>query len=300
MRLIVHGGAAAWNYYNHDDVLQAMHAAVAVGWAMLCNGGSALDAVEAATVVLEDHPIFDAGTGSHLNDRGEVEMDALITDGWQRDFGAVAGLRHIKNPIKLARVIMSHTRHRFFIANGAEALAEELGIPLVPNMSLVTDAELAIFRKMLARTETEPHPDLGTVGAVALDRDGHLASATSTGGSPFKKQGRVGDVPIYGAGGYSDDRFGGASTTGVGENIMRHLLSKMAVDLMEEGLSANDAATQAVQQVAREIPSPEVGLIVIDAQGRLGAAHTTAHMAVAWIDTDGEPHASMTGPYDFT
>ena len=205
-KLIVHGGAAPWTRTeDHPDVLIGMRQAATAGWAVLNGGGTALDAVAAATVVLEDHPLFDAGTGSHLNDQGEVEMDALIADGSRRDFGAVAGVRHIQNPVKLARLVMTQTKHRFFIADGAEALAAEFGMPLIPNLSLVTEAELAFFRENLERTKDEPHPDIeivggmDTVGAVALDVDGHIASATSTGGSPFKKQGRVGDVPIFGA-----------------------------------------------------------------------------------------------------
>ena len=306
-KLIVHGGAAPWaRLEDHPAVLDGMRAAASAGWQKLAGGGSALDAVEAATIVLEDHHLFDAGTGSHLNDQGEVEMDALIADGSRRDFGAVAGLHHIRNPISLARLVMTHTKHRFFIAEGAEALAAEYGIPLVPNLSLVTEAELAFFRANLERMKSQTHPDLephgglDTVGAVALDREGHIASATSTGGSPFKKQGRVGDVPIFGAGGYADDRYGGASSTGIGENIMRHLLSKSVIDRLGWGQEdALNAAINAVEAVASDIPMPEVGVIVIDAAGRLGAAHTTAHMPVAWVDANGKVHAAMEGPYRF-
>jgi beta-aspartyl-peptidase (threonine type) len=297
-RLILHGGAGPWEKENHDAVLDGMRAALDIGWGTLTNGGSALDAVERATMTLEDHPLFDAGIGSFLNDQGEVEMDALITDGRYRDFGAVAAVKRIQNPISLARVIMAHTDHRFFVADGAEKLALEYGFRLVPNFAFVTEDEFADFKRRLRdRTPVAGH---GTVGAVALDAHGHIASATSTGGSPHKKQGRVGDVPIFGAGGYADNRSGGASSTGLGENIMRHLLSKRVVDLIASGMAADEAAVAAVNAVASDIPSPEVGVITLDAQGGIGAAHTTAHMPIAWVDADGLHHVAMTGPFTFS
>ncbi|MFW5772275.1 MAG: isoaspartyl peptidase/L-asparaginase family protein [Phototrophicaceae bacterium] len=297
-RLILHGGAGPWEADNHADVLAGMRRAAEVGWRVLAEGGSALDAVERATIVLEDDPLFDAGIGSFLNDEGEVEMDALITDGTRRDFGAIAAVRHIRNPITLARTVMMQSGHRFFVADGAEKLAVEFGFKLVPNATFVTEAEFSAFKQRL----NQPEADLmgrGTVGAVALDVDGRIASATSTGGSPHKKKGRVGDVPIYGAGGYADDALGGASSTGLGENIMRHLLSKRVVDMIGDGISAFEAAPAAVETVARHIPAPEVGVIAIDANGSFGAAHTTAHMPTAWVGADGEPHVAMTGPFAF-
>ncbi|GAB4342164.1 MAG: isoaspartyl peptidase/L-asparaginase family protein [Phototrophicales bacterium] len=296
-RLILHGGAGPWEKDNHEQVLEGMRQAIQIGWDILKNGGTALDAVEQATIILEDHPLFDAGVGSFLNDQGEVEMDALITDGATRDFGAIAAVTQIKNPITLARLIMTRTNHRFFVADGAERIAVEFGMQLVPNFTFITEEEFANFKKRLAN-QTAIEPGRGTVGAVALDQNGNIASATSTGGSPHKKKGRVGDVPIFGAGGYADNRFGGASSTGIGENIMRHLLSKHAVDLISSGVPAHDAAVAAVEAVANSIPSPEVGVIVLDSKGNLGAHHTTAHMPVAWIDKDGTPQVSMTKPYN--
>lgn len=295
-RLILHGGAGPWEKDNHQQVLDGMLKAVQRGWEVLKNGGAALDAVEAATIILEDDPLFDAGVGSFLNDQGEVEMDALITDGATRDFGAIAGVQQIKNPITLARQVMTKTNHRFFIAEGAERLAVEFGMKLVPNFTFITEEEFANFKKRL-EDAAAIEAGRGTVGAVALDQNGDIASATSTGGSPHKKKGRVGDVPIFGAGGYADNRYGGASSTGIGENIMRHLLSKHAVDLIGSGVPAHDAAVAAVEAVANNIPSPEVGIIVLDSKGRVGAHHTTAHMPIAWIDNDGNPQAGMTKPY---
>ncbi len=298
MRLILHGGAGPWKKDNHPQVLAGMHDALIIGWNILQHGGSALDAVEQATIRLEDHPLFDAGVGSYLNDMGEVEMDALITDGRSRDFGAIAAVMQVKNPITLARFIMQKSGHRFFVGAGAEKLAIDYGLKLVPNFSFVTEEEFADFRRRLSEQDPVIPQGHGTVGAVAIDANGHIASATSTGGSPHKKKGRVGDVPIYGAGGYSDDRYGGASSTGIGENIMRHVLSKQVIDRIAAGVSATEAANSAVDEVAAHIPNPEVGVIALDTTGKLGAAHTTAHMPIAWIDADGNLHTAMTGPYD--
>lgn len=292
IRLILHGGAGEWDKDNHPQVLAGMEAALIAGWDVLKNGGSALSAVEVATIALEDHPLFDAGVGSFLNDMGEVEMDALITDGRKRDFGAIAGIRHVKNPIMLARLIMENSAHRFFIGDGAEKLALEYGLKLVPNLTFVTEDEFNDFKLRLANLSPIP-PARGTVGAVAIDSAGHTASATSTGGSPHKKKGRVGDVPVYGAGGYSDDRYGGASSTGIGENIMRHVLSKQVIERVANGVSATEAAQSAVAEVASHIPDPEVGVIALDQAGNIGAAHTTAFMPVAWVDGDGTLHTAM-------
>jgi beta-aspartyl-peptidase (threonine type) len=295
--IIVHGGAGGWTNADDDQILAGMKQAASAGWAVLSRGRSALDAVEAATIVLEDHPLFDAGFGSFLNDCGEVEMDALITDGSTIDFGAVAAVRHVRNPISLARLVMTETRHSFFVAEGADRLAIQLGISPVCNLSMVTDKEFAAYQEQVRNTAQVEEPGHGTVGAVAIDVDGHIASATTSGGSRHKLKGRVGDVPIYGAGGYSDDRSGGASATGVGENIMRYFLSKYAVDLIASGALPLEATQAAVKYVARHIPNPEVGVITVDASGNIGAAHTTNGMPIAWVDSAGVVHADMREPY---
>lgn len=291
MRLILHGGAGPWTEDNHEQVLAGMQIAAERGWQVLSAGGTALDAVETATMILEDDPLFDAGVGSFLNDQGEVEMDALITDGEKIDFGAVAAVRRVRHPITLARMVMTRTPHRFFVGEGADQLAVQFGIEAMSNILFVTAQEFQAFRQ---RTVQQSH---GTVGAVALDRSGRIATATSTGGSPNKMRGRVGDVPVYGAGGYSDNRYGGASSTGVGENIMRYFLSKRVVDLCAEGNTPDRATADSVTYVASQIPRPEVGVIAIDVAGRMGAAHTTAHMPVAWINPDGKACTSMKAPY---
>ena len=295
--IILHGGAGGWNGSDEIQVLEGMKQAASAGWRVLSQGNSALEAVEVATIVLEDHPLFDAGFGSYLNDCGEVEMDALITDGSTIVFGAVAAVRKVRNPISLARLVMTDTKHSFFVADGADRLAMQLGISPVCNLSMVTEKEFAAYQERVNSGSPADQPGHGTVGAVAIDINGHIASATSTGGSPHKLKGRVGDVPVYGAGGYSDDQIGGASATGVGENIMRYFLSKHVVDLIASGVLPLEAAQDAVKYVANHIPNPEVGVITVDASGNIGAAHTTNGMPIAWVDSAGVVHASMREPY---
>jgi beta-aspartyl-peptidase (threonine type) len=292
-RILVHGGAGQWKGFDEAAVLAGTRAAALAGWEILRAGGSALDAVEAATIVLEDHPLFDAGYGSFVNQEGEVEMDALIADGTTIRFGAVAAVRRVKNAIHLARLVMTQTNNCLFAGDGADQLAAELGIPLIPNIQLITDHELAMFRQRAKQAEPRVGLGTGTVGAVAIDQEGRLASATSTGGTPDKRKGRVGDSPMFGAGGYANSH-GAASATGQGENIMRFFLCKEAVDYAAKDLPAPDAAMQAIQFLESHIPNPDAGIIMVDAAGRLGACHTTPAMPIAWVDERGEVGTSMT------
>lgn len=284
--LIVHGGAWRWSDRHDAPKRVDIQRAVQAGWDVLKNGGSAQDAVEQAIIILEDAPLFDAGTGSHLNANGQVELDALFCDGTARTFGAVAAVKRIKNPITLARRIMK-TDHCFFVAEGAEEIAGKLGVPLIANMDLVTDTELDAFR----RQDTSGSSD--TVGALAIDSHGHIAAGTSTGGTPRKAPGRVGDSPLYGAGAYADDAFGAAGATGKGENSMRTLLSKFAVDQMAAGQTAQDAANAAIQHVNSVITPSMLGIITLDANGNVGFAHSTDKIAVGWVDNAGEIHVAM-------
>lgn len=285
--IIVHGGAGYWPDEFDASKNESIIEAVKVGCDVLNSGGSALDAVEKAVNVLEDVPLFDAGRGSHLNVEGMVQMDAIIIDAVTRDFGAVAGVEQVRYPISLARRVMQDTSHKFIVGTGAEKLAVQLGIPLVPNMWFVTDDELAKYRK---RVESGTHD---TVGAVAIDKDGNIAVATSTGGTSHKLAGRVGDAPLFGAGGYADNDFGGTSATGVGENSMRILLSKYAVDQIVTGKDAQEASTAAIAYADTVFDDSQLGVITIDKQGRVGAAHSTTKLACGWVDADGQPQASM-------
>ena len=291
---ILHGGAGTWetHLYNHDDVQKGMYQAAERAWSILKSGGTALDAVEAATIILEDNPLFDAGVGSFLNNEGEAELDALITDGATMTFGAVAALKHIKNPITLARLIMTRTPHAFFVAEGAERLAVQFGMPLVANLSFVTPQEFVDYQTRL-KEKREAGLGMGTVGAVVIDNAGNIATATSTGGTPHKLKGRVGDVPIFGAGGYADNRYGGASATGHGEKIMRTLMSRHVIDELRDGKTAQHAAEAVIHGI------DNVGIITLDREGNIGAAHSTPFMPTAWVNEAGDIQVSMGNPYPF-
>lgn len=286
--LIVHGGAWDWDDALDMPKSQSIIKAVEIGWQILNSGGSALDAVEKAVNWLEDDPLFDAGTGSHLNADGVVEMDALIIDASKHNFGAVGAVQRVRYPISLARKVLEETDQNFFVGAGADALASRVGIPLVPNISLVTEKEQADF--FAQRTDGTSD----TVGAIAMDKDGNIAVATSTGGTPLKPAGRIGDSPLFGAGGYADE-YGGAGATGKGENAMRVLLSKHVVDEIRHGKNAQEAANAAMDYIESLIPDSMVGTIVIDKYGHLGAAHTSPKLACGWVDENGVARASMTG-----
>jgi beta-aspartyl-peptidase (threonine type) len=285
--IIVHGGAGTWTKAEPQEALPPLEEAALVGWQILKAGGSALDAVEKAAIILEDHPLYDAGYGSYLTQQGEVELDAIIGDGSSFNFGAVAGVKHIKNPIQLARGIMDHSDHNFFIGDGAEDIARTLDIDLIPNMLLVSDRE---FKRFETRYEQTVY---GTVGAVALDQEGKLAVATSTGGTRLKPRGRVGDSPIWGAGAYANP-IAAAGATGKGEQIMRVLLSQLAVNYVEQGKPAQQAALRAIATMAEFVPGSEAGLIMMDRGGHYGAAYSTQAMPAAWIGEDGTVHSAMT------
>lgn len=287
--ILAHGGAGSWKA-DPADVLPVMESAVSAGWEILRSGGSALDAAERATVILEEHPLFDAGIGSHLNQQGEVEMDALIADGRSLNFGAVAAVKRVRNPIRLARLVLEQTPHCLLVADGADEFAREMGLPLLANLDFVTDAELETFR-----SHRQPLIETyDTVGCVALDVNGHVCAASSTGGTRLKLRGRVGDTPMFGAGAYADDAVGAACATGVGENSMRFLISKRTVDGVAGGQTPQTAIESALEFVAQRIDKPELGVIVVDSQGRLGALHTTLAMPVAWVDSEGQVKAAMT------
>jgi beta-aspartyl-peptidase (threonine type) len=230
--LVVHGGAWAMPDDMVDAHLNGVHAAVSAGWSVLEKGGSALDAVESAIVVMEDDDTFDGAHGSFLNRDGRVQCDALIMDGATLRAGGVGCVEHIRNPIHAARKVLSESPHVYFVAEGAERFAEEHGIPLCPNDDLVIPREVERLRDFQSRLKTDT-PDLfapeishDTVGAVALDRDGNIAAATSTGGTLNKAPSRLGDSSLIGCGCYADNQSAAVSTTGWGEPIMKLVLAK--------------------------------------------------------------------------
>jgi beta-aspartyl-peptidase (threonine type) len=273
--LIVHGGAWAMP----DDQVEAHRLgcarALEAGWQRLGSGGSALDAVEAAVLVMEDEPIFDAGTGSVLTSAGAVELDAAVVDGRTLRYGAVANLRRIRNPIALARRVLEGPA-TMLVADGAEEFARGQGIAFCANEELVVERERAIWRAM--RDGAAPPPGgRDTVGAIALDSSGWLVAGNSTGGTPFKLPGRVGDTPLVGCGLYADTA-GACVCTGWGEHIARLALARRAVELLEGGLAPQQAAERAVALLGERVAG-QGGVIVLDAGGHVGAAFNTPRMA---------------------
>jgi L-asparaginase / beta-aspartyl-peptidase len=288
--LIVHGGA--WDIPDAavDRCRAGCRRAYEAGWAVLDGGGTALDAVEAAIVALEDEPVFDAGIGSHLNRAGRVQLDAILMEGSKLGAGAVAAVERIRNPIRLARLLLDAGEPMFLVGAGAEEFAAEQGLPLCRPEELVTASERAAWEQC----RRQSHSPLahfghshGTVGAVACDASGHLAAGTSTGGTCCKRPGRVGDSPLIGCGCYADDEAGAASSTGWGEAIMKIVMAKMAVDLLRASQEPQAAAEKCVV-VLGERAKGTGGLILIDRRGGIGAAFTTPRMAFAYRDAEGK------------
>ena len=282
--LIVHGGAGSWTGERKEESREGIRAATQMGWNTLSAGGSALDAVEKAVNILEDDPVFDAGFGSFLNQHGEVEMDALIVDGATVNFGSVAAVKTVQYPISLARRILEDTPQCMIVGQGADEIATSFGLVTRPNLTFATPEQIAEFQ---AKYPSVKEKSLGTVGAVAIDQDGNIASATSTGGTRNKPRGRVGDSPLFGAGGYADNRFGASSATGQGEFIMRALTSKFGVDQIGAGKTATEAAQAAIDYMMDLFEKPETGLIMVDKDGNLGAAHSTLAMPIGWVEGNG-------------
>lgn len=275
--IIVHGGAGPVRDSSLPERLDGCKDAVLAGWKTIQQGGSALDAAEVAVVVLEDNPLFNAGTGSTLNSLGQVEMDAAIMEGETLRAGAVAAVQGIKNPIKLARRVMEDGRHLLFAGEGALLFAREIGFPQCDPEALIVEAERARWR--------EKH---GTVGCVALDATGKIAVATSTGGIFNKLPGRVGDSPLIGCGTYAND-YGGVSCTGQGEAIVRIVMAKTTLDFLKEGVDPKAAAQQAIALLAQKTGGT-AGLIMIDREGKIGYARNTERMPVGFILSDGQVH----------
>jgi beta-aspartyl-peptidase (threonine type) len=286
--LIVHGGAGVYTPERIDPAQEGCRAGLLVGWRILQNNGSALDAVEAAVRTLEDDPQFNAGTGSSLTNEGNIEMDAGIMEGTMFHVGAVAGVELIKNPIVLARKVLE-SPHVLLMGRGAQQFALEHGMSLCTREELLTARQ---YKRWQQRQAAEKEQEHGTVGAVALDSTGHLAAATSTGGFMNKYPGRVGDSPLVGCGFYAD-RHAAISCTGYGEDFIRLLIARRAAEYVAQGFTAQLAAKEAMAFLGRHTVGTG-GLIVVDAQGNLGFAKSREHMPYACIsDAMVEPETGI-------
>jgi beta-aspartyl-peptidase (threonine type) len=285
--IIVHGGAGIIHDGEIEAYRQGCYNAALAGWEVLKNGGTAMDAVEAAIHILEDDPTFDAGCGSYPNLDGEVEMDAIIMDGKTLENGAIAAIQRVQHPISVARLVMEKTKHSLLVAKGAERFAREQGIPEYPEEKLIPPP----------RTEKQDERPYNTVGAVALDQAGNLVAGTSTGGTKNKMPGRVGDSPLIGSGCYADNLLGAASSTGVGEDMMKIIFCKTACDEMGKDLSAQESADKVVQYLINRV-NGEGGIILIDRDGRTGYAFSTQRMSLAYSTPDGKIVSEIPGTCD--
>jgi len=307
--IVIHGGAGFWPSRKHRLALKGAEEAAMRGYSILAKGGTALNAVEEATISMEDNPVFNAGVGSNLNLRGEAEMDASIMDGRTLRAGAVALVKSFKNPVGLARLVMEETDHVFMAGIGAEKLGE---LHAMQNAKPVNRAKLEEWKKLRSRLLSgkmknmprtlkllRKYPEIGaeTVGAIAIDKNEDVAAATSTGGTALKFPGRIGDTPLIGCGTYADNECGAASSTGVGEGAIRLVLAKTACDLMSKGAVAQIAAEQAVKLENRRIGLP-IGIITLDRKGNVGAAHSTPNMCWAFMRRGlRKPDARMKASY---
>jgi beta-aspartyl-peptidase (threonine type) len=282
--LLIHGGAWAIPDELVEAHLNGVREALDAGWRALEKGGSALDAVEEAVVIMEDDEAFDAGRGSFLNREGKVQLDAFIMDGATLRGGGVGCVEHIANPIRAARKVLSESPHVYFVAEGAERFAREHGIELCKNEDLVIAREVERLRAFQASATKEkqdlfaPEISHDTVGAVALDSSGNIAAATSTGGTLNKAPGRLGDSSLIGCGCYADNQSAAASTTGWGEPIMKLVLAKWAADRVATGNLPQWVAAEAMNYLKDRL-NGHGGIILLDAQGRIGLAHNTPRMA---------------------
>jgi beta-aspartyl-peptidase (threonine type) len=273
-----------------DDMVEAhLHGvrnALAAGWRLLQNGGPALDAIEEAVASMEDDETFDAGRGSFLNRDGRVQMDALIMDGATLRAGGVGCVERLRNPVRAARKILSESPHVYFVAEGAERFAADHGIALCRNEDLVLAREVERLREYQQQAAGNgndlfaPSISHDTVGAVALDRNGNIAAATSTGGTLNKAPGRLGDSSLIGCGCYADNLSAAASTTGWGEPIMKLVLAKWTADRVAAGNLPEWAAQEAMNYLKQRL-NGHGGIIVLNAQGQVGIAHNTPRMAWA-------------------
>jgi beta-aspartyl-peptidase (threonine type) len=289
--LLVHGGAWA----IPDDMAEAhvngVRHALAAGWKVLERGGSGVDAVEAAIVVMEEDETFDAGRGSFLTSDGRVQLDALMMDGATLRAGGVGCVEQIRNPIRAARLVLDESQHVYLVAEGAERFAQKHGLPLCANEELVIEREVERLRGVQEQAAVGRPPEFfaehDTVGAVALDSRGNLAAATSTGGTLNKTPGRVGDSSLIGCGCYADNESAAVSTTGWGEPIMKLVLAKWAADRVQNGMAPDAAAGMAIARLETRLAG-HGGIILLDARGRYGLAHNTPRMAWALKDAHRE------------
>lgn len=292
LSLIIHGGA--WDIPTElvEAHSNGVSKALQIGWEILKNSGSAVEAVEKAINYMEDDITFDAGKGSHVNADGEIELDASIMNGKTFRAGAVASVKNVRNPISLCRKIMDESEHILLTGMGAERFAKEHGIQTCSQMDLLIDRELKKWEEAKGKQNFSTKDAFqlrkpsDTVGAVALDSEGNICAGTSTGGTFNKYPGRVGDSPLIGCGTYADNTVGGVSTTGWGEAMIKVVMAKTVIDLMEfNNGDPQQAAEKGIGILAHKADGYG-GLIALNGKGEFGIAFNTPRMARAYISSE--------------
>lgn len=282
--LMIHGGAGAIRDPHRYQA--SLRAIVESGAGLLAEGSSALEAVVHCVALLEDDPLYNAGRGSVLNAEGAALCDASIMDGRTLKAGAVAAVRGVRNPVRLAYEVMGKSGHVLLVGAGAERFAREQQLTFESDDYFRTEERVAQLAKAKRKHETaldhsDPNVKLGTVGAVARDRNGDLAAATSTGGVVNQRFGRVGDSPLIGAGTFADNFSCAVSCTGVGEDFIRTALARTAACFVEfRSMQAEEAARAAIRYLVDRVDG-RGGLILVDREGRCGRAHSTPGMLTA-------------------
>ncbi|MDB5191029.1 MAG: asparaginase [Segetibacter sp.] len=295
--LLVHGGAGPDSKFIKENIAaynEGLEEALNAGYTILEAGGSALDAVEAAVNYLEDNEIFNAGRGSALNEKAEVEMDASIMNGKDQSLGAVAIVKNVKNPVTLARAVMEKSKHTYMGGAGAKAFAESINLEMRPEEYFITDHALEQLQE--AKEENGEELEVagikqrshGTVGAVALDKDGNLAAATSTGGIENKMEGRIADSSMTGIGSYANNKTCAVSGTGDGEYLMQNVMAFHISALMEyKGLPLKEACSYLMHEKLKDVKG-DMGIIALDAKGNFAMEYNSARMHRGWKTSDGE------------
>ena len=296
--IIVHGGAYAMPDHLVAVKKGGVQTAASNAHKALMEGKTALDAVEIAIRHLEDDPVFNAGHGGALNSQGEVELDAIIVDGCSLEFGAVAAVENISNPISLARMVMEKSDHVMLVGKGANLFAQEMKIPSVDPKELIADsskvelAKQSVYNRVIDDSFMNQR-EHDTVGAVAVDLHGNMAAGTSTGGITAKRVGRVGDSPLIGCGASCDNDIGGVSCTGHGEAIAKvTLASRVLNTLKSDGCSPEEACRKSLEYMKNKV-SGYGGIIMISSDGYIAKAFSTKRMAWASVDRTGVLHSGV-------
>jgi beta-aspartyl-peptidase (threonine type) len=292
--IAIHGGAEQVSEQiknNETAYEEGLQEAVEQGYAVLDRGGSSVDAVEAAVNSLEDNSLFNAGRGAALNNKGEVEMDAAIMDGKDLRSGGVAMVQQIKNPVSLAKAIMLHTKYILIGDKAALHYAKSIGMPLQPKAYFITERQYNSFMQMEQESvwnNTVGEKSHGTVGAVALDKNGNIAAATSTGGTSFKQEGRIGDSCIIGAGCYANNKTCAVSGTGDGEYLIQDVMAHHIAMVMEyTGRSVQEACDFVIHKKNKNSEG-EFGVIALDVKGNFGFSFNTDCLFRGWMSNDSE------------